>query len=93
MDSECRFHPVWQCSFADPYFSRTELEYPERAVEQSDNIRRNSTDRTIAGQYIIQVARFDPAKGIPDVLKSYVEFRNQLFRKTGTASNTPQLLM
>jgi len=31
-----------------------------------------------AKKYIIQVARFDPAKGIPDVLESYAEFRRQL---------------
>jgi len=29
-------------------------------------------------QYFIQVARFDPAKGIPDVIKSYAEFRRRL---------------
>jgi hypothetical protein len=31
-----------------------------------------------AKQYIIQVARFDPAKGIPDVIESYAEFRRRL---------------
>jgi glycosyltransferase involved in cell wall biosynthesis len=31
-----------------------------------------------AKKYIIQVARFDPAKGIPDVLDSYAEFRRLL---------------
>ncbi|PBP19434.1 trehalose synthase [Diplocarpon rosae] len=29
-------------------------------------------------KYIIQVARFDPAKGIPDVIQSYAEFRSLL---------------
>ncbi|EKD13983.1 trehalose synthase [Drepanopeziza brunnea f. sp. 'multigermtubi' MB_m1] len=43
-------------------------------------------------KYIIQVARFDPAKGIPDVIASYAEFRRLL-----TASNpslaAPQLVI
>ncbi|CAK7213206.1 hypothetical protein SBRCBS47491_001723 [Sporothrix bragantina] len=42
-------------------------------------------------KYIAQVARFDPAKGIPTVIDSYAEFRRQL-DKTGTA-DIPQLVV
>ena len=28
--------------------------------------------------YIVQIARFDPAKGIPNVIDSYVKFRKML---------------
>ncbi|CAK7265018.1 hypothetical protein SEPCBS57363_001368 [Sporothrix epigloea] len=42
-------------------------------------------------KYIAQVARFDPAKGIPTVIDSYAEFRRQL-DKTGTA-DVPQLVV
>jgi glycosyltransferase involved in cell wall biosynthesis len=38
-------------------------------------------------EYIIQVARFDPAKGIPDLVKSYARLR-QYYMK-----DTPQLVM
>jgi len=32
-------------------------------------------------KHIIQVARFDPAKGIPDVIESYAEFRRLLAQR------------
>ncbi len=44
-----------------------------------------------ARKYIAQVARFDPAKGIPTVIDSYAEFRRQL-EKTG-ATDIPQLVV
>ncbi|KFY93110.1 hypothetical protein V498_04554 [Pseudogymnoascus sp. VKM F-4517 (FW-2822)] len=45
--------------------------------------------------YFIQVARFDPSKGIPIVLKAYIEFRALLAKKVGASSakNAPQLLI
>lgn len=43
-------------------------------------------------KYIIQVARFDPAKGIPDVLKAYTEFRRLLVEKLAD-EDAPKLLM
>lgn len=47
-----------------------------------------------ARQYFIQVARFDPAKGIPDVLRGYAEFRRRLSSEDASkASNPPQLLI
>jgi hypothetical protein len=50
---------------------------------------------TLIGKYFIQVARFDPSKGIPDVIKSYAEF-HRLLREKPSYSNSidvPQLLM
>lgn len=44
-----------------------------------------------ARKYIAQVARFDPAKGIPTVIDSYAEFR-RLLEKTGV-EETPQLVV
>jgi alpha,alpha-trehalose phosphorylase (configuration-retaining) len=41
-------------------------------------------------EYIIQVARFDPSKGIPDVIRSYVKARQILDDKI-PGSRTPQL--
>jgi glycosyltransferase involved in cell wall biosynthesis len=45
-----------------------------------------------AKKYIIQVARFDPAKGIPDVIESYAEFR-RLLDKHHHHVEAPQLVM
>jgi trehalose-6-phosphate synthase len=45
-----------------------------------------------AQKYIIQVARFDPAKGIPDVIESYAEFRRRL-AKHHPHIEAPQLVM
>lgn len=43
--------------------------------------------------YIIQVARFDPSKGIPDVLAAYRELR-RLFAKSGAGKKAiPQLVI
>ena len=44
--------------------------------------------------YIIQVARFDPSKGIPHVLASYAEFRrNSRFCQDKKDEETPQLVV
>jgi alpha,alpha-trehalose phosphorylase (configuration-retaining) len=43
-------------------------------------------------EYIVQVARFDPSKGIPDVIKSYVKARTILDDKI-PGSKTPQLCL
>jgi glycosyltransferase involved in cell wall biosynthesis len=45
-------------------------------------------------KYIVQVARFDPSKGIPHVLESYAKFR-KLLTANGKAeeSQIPQLLI
>jgi len=45
-----------------------------------------------AREYIVQVARFDPAKGIPVVIDSFVKLRRRLDLKL-PASQCPQLLI
>jgi hypothetical protein len=44
--------------------------------------------------YVIQIARFDPAKGIPNVIDSYSKFR-ELLKTKGRLNDgeTPQLLL
>ncbi|OLN81345.1 Trehalose phosphorylase [Colletotrichum chlorophyti] len=44
-----------------------------------------------ARKYIVQVARFDPSKGIPTVIDSYAEFRRQLEAKGDV--DIPQLVV
>jgi alpha,alpha-trehalose phosphorylase (configuration-retaining) len=44
-----------------------------------------------ARKHIVQVARFDPAKGIPTVIDSYAEFRRQCKEKG--IEDTPQLVV
>ena len=46
-------------------------------------------------QYVVQIARFDPAKGIPNVIDSYVKFRKMLEADDGDHSedDMPQLLI
>ncbi|KAF2143042.1 glycosyltransferase family 4 protein [Aplosporella prunicola CBS 121167] len=43
-------------------------------------------------EYIVQIARFDPAKGIPDVLASYAELRRN-YMKDVPREKTPQLVI
>jgi glycosyltransferase involved in cell wall biosynthesis len=43
-------------------------------------------------KYIVQVARFDPSKGIPTVIESYAEFR-RLLAKTHPHIEPPQLVI
>ena len=45
-----------------------------------------------ARDYIIQVARFDPSKGIPNVIDSYYKFRELLNGKVDD-EQAPQLLI
>ncbi|KAK4556788.1 hypothetical protein LTR86_006359 [Recurvomyces mirabilis] len=45
-------------------------------------------------KYIVQIARFDPSKGIPDVLASYAEFRRHLsYCESMEREETPQLVV
>lgn len=45
-------------------------------------------------EYIIQIARFDPSKGIPNVIDSYAKFRELLKTKGKVGDDkTPQLLI
>lgn len=43
--------------------------------------------------YIIQVARFDPSKGIPDLVESYRKLRKNLFKKGVPDKEMPQLVI
>lgn len=47
--------------------------------------------------YIVQVARFDPSKGIPDLLAAYLEFRKRLeeagHSKAGHKKSSPMLVV
>ncbi|KAF2690849.1 glycosyltransferase family 4 protein [Lentithecium fluviatile CBS 122367] len=45
-----------------------------------------------ARQYIVQIARFDPAKGIPDVLAAYAELR-RVYMKDTPIEDIPQLVI
>ena len=44
-------------------------------------------------QYFVQIARFDPAKGIPNVIDSYTKFRKLLEKAKADPNETPQLLL
>lgn len=43
--------------------------------------------------YLVQIARFDPSKGIPDVIKAYELFRRKLKEKGVSREATPQLVL
>ena len=43
--------------------------------------------------YIVQIARFDPAKGIPNVIDSYSKFRKLLLKADLDEDDHPQLLL
>jgi len=45
-----------------------------------------------ARDYIVQIARFDPAKGIPDVLESYAKLRRE-YMSESEKSDIPQLVI
>ena len=45
-----------------------------------------------ARDYIVQIARFDPSKGIPNVIDSYLKLR-QLLKGQMDDDETPQLLI
>jgi hypothetical protein len=43
--------------------------------------------------YVVQIARFDPSKGIPNVVDSYVKFRKLLEDDSWEENDMPQLLI
>ena len=45
-----------------------------------------------ARDYIVQIARFDPSKGIPNVIDSYIKLR-QLLKEQSDDDEAPQLLI
>ncbi|TID15851.1 glycosyltransferase family 4 protein [Venturia nashicola] len=44
-------------------------------------------------EYIVQIARFDPSKGIPDVLAAYAEYRHTYLAKDTPHKSIPQLVI
>jgi alpha,alpha-trehalose phosphorylase (configuration-retaining) len=44
-------------------------------------------------EYFVQIARFDPAKGIPNVIDSYCRFRKMLEKDDVDGDDHPQLLL
>jgi glycosyltransferase involved in cell wall biosynthesis len=44
-------------------------------------------------EYIVQIARFDPSKGIPDVLAAYAELRRAYFKDSTLHKLIPQLVI
>ncbi|GAW22152.1 hypothetical protein ANO14919_116870 [Xylariales sp. No.14919] len=44
-------------------------------------------------KYIVQIARFDPAKGIPTVLNAYAEFRKRADKSGLSLQDIPQLVV
>lgn len=53
----------------------------------------NQTPLDLSRKYIIQIARFDPSKGISDVLESYRLLRKYLKHKEIPQKDTPQLVI
>ncbi|KAJ1754731.1 hypothetical protein LPJ77_001245 [Coemansia sp. RSA 2523] len=72
--------------------SAADLEYYRRVFNRCAEDQGSpgiSADRP----YVIQIARFDPAKGIPDVIQSYRIFREQLTAKGLESDQHPQLVI
>jgi glycosyltransferase involved in cell wall biosynthesis len=44
-------------------------------------------------EYFVQIARFDPAKGIPDLLAAYAEFRRKYLKDVTDKKGIPQLVI
>lgn len=59
-----------------------------------NTLMRHSTGQQLdwSRGYIIQVARFDPSKGIPDLVEGYRKFREEV-AKRGMDDCSPQLIL
>lgn len=55
--------------------------------------RNGQKPLSLSRPYIIQVARFDPSKGIPDVVEAYRRFRKKLADLKRPMRETPQLVI
>lgn len=55
--------------------------------------KTGQTDLNLKRPYIVQVARFDPAKGIPDVISAYRTFREMLEKNRYFKKDIPQLVL
>ncbi|KAJ1820834.1 hypothetical protein LPJ60_002978 [Coemansia sp. RSA 2675] len=72
--------------------SASDLEYYRRVFNRCAEDQGSpgiSGDRP----YVIQIARFDPAKGIPDVIEAYRAFREQLTARGLEEDQQPQLVL
>ncbi len=56
-------------------------------------LENEQTSLNIKRPYIIQVARFDPSKGIPDVIKSYGKLREKIEKEKWAINKIPQLVI
>ena len=55
--------------------------------------KNGQTPLNLKRPYIIQVARFDPSKGIPDVIESYRKLRKRIEKENWAKSKIPQLVI
>ncbi|KAJ3144866.1 hypothetical protein HDU86_001339 [Geranomyces michiganensis] len=73
--------------------------HPEALTYYQSLFNRIATDAVGRGAdfgdrpYIVQIARFDPSKGIPDVLRAYRALRRRLEAENVPTSDTPQLII
>jgi hypothetical protein len=72
---------------------------PEQALmsyrQYFNDVARASTGQQLDWKrgYILQVARFDPSKGIPELVNGYRLFRQKLAEAKDTDGKAPQLIM
>jgi glycosyltransferase involved in cell wall biosynthesis len=64
--------------------------YMEIFNRQLENISQTPLD--LKRPYIVQIARFDPSKGIPDVIESFRKLRKML-KENGMTKDLPQLVI
>ncbi|KAJ5103403.1 hypothetical protein N7532_003932 [Penicillium argentinense] len=92
-------HPV--CTFVPHDVPPKIVGYMPATTDWLDGLNKNMRDWDVAHygrifnaayQYIVQIARFDPSKGIFDVLDSYVKFHDRLVRDR-THKTPPKLLI
>src|SRR5438034_9963985 len=58
----------------------------------NENEKRTCADGSLQDEYIVQIARFDPSKGIFDMLKAYTTF-HALLGKAQPEAKPPKLLI
>ncbi len=66
------------------------IDYPAGKLRYSMIKKRLAL--TMADEYIVQIARFDPSKGIPDVVESYEKFYERM-KKSAPNRVVPRLLI
>lgn len=71
--------------------SETQIAYYMKLFNQHLLVYEGQTPLDLHRPYMIQIARFDPSKGIPDVIESYREFREML--KKYDKKEIPQLVI